>query len=437
MTGHEDFKTPGELLQEARRKRGLDLGTIAARTKIPARMLEAIEKDEYHKLSDPLYARSFLQTYARDLGLDPQFVLDQYARLVQQGRGETTQEEVWQEEVEIKRVSAARSGWLWLGIALLVLIVGFLLSRVIGGGSGPGDGANHSNQTVAQMHRQEPAGDGAQTQGQSQPRTQAPAQSRPRSQAEPSPPATVPQEPAREQPPAEASAHGEADFLNPGGQDTLRAAEPVSPAATAMLDQRRQQQATSHQRLPESRSPQRLPEASPREQTQTRPEQTQPEQTQPEQAQPAAPSHAAQQTPPAGTDRTLPPAPAAEPTLEFASGQWPVVLRVLANAQVEITVQQWGQRSAQPIELPAAYAEPVPATGIVMGRPYAAREGQVVYWGAKTGDYFMLRVNRADGVRIQLNGRDRRITADQVGQWIRLGQAGPGRGGSATGERSG
>ncbi len=60
----------GAKLREARLQRGLDLAEVAAATKIQARFLAAIEGEEWDLLPGEFYARSFIRTYAGQLGLD-------------------------------------------------------------------------------------------------------------------------------------------------------------------------------------------------------------------------------------------------------------------------------------------------------------------------------------------------------------------------------
>lgn len=79
-TPERPASTPGGVIAGARRKQGLSLADLAERTKIPTAMLGAIEADEYHRLSGPLYARSFLTTCARELGLPVDEILDLYAK---------------------------------------------------------------------------------------------------------------------------------------------------------------------------------------------------------------------------------------------------------------------------------------------------------------------------------------------------------------------
>jgi cytoskeletal protein RodZ len=62
----------GETLKRARLNQGLDLGTLATRTKISSKYLEAIESDDRKSLPSGFFYRSFVEQYARALSLDTQ-----------------------------------------------------------------------------------------------------------------------------------------------------------------------------------------------------------------------------------------------------------------------------------------------------------------------------------------------------------------------------
>ena len=62
--------TVGEKLRSAREAQGLDLSEIAARTRIPQRHLDAIEKGNYAGLPSITYALGFAKAYARAVGAD-------------------------------------------------------------------------------------------------------------------------------------------------------------------------------------------------------------------------------------------------------------------------------------------------------------------------------------------------------------------------------
>jgi cytoskeleton protein RodZ len=60
----------GQTLQRARLEQELDLATVAARTKINAKYLKAIEADDRGSLPSSFFYKSFVHQYARTLSLD-------------------------------------------------------------------------------------------------------------------------------------------------------------------------------------------------------------------------------------------------------------------------------------------------------------------------------------------------------------------------------
>jgi hypothetical protein len=73
-------KPVGQVLQDARTRRGLDLTEAERVTKIRVKFLRAMEENRWEALPAPVYARSFLSTYARFLGLDDQPLVEEYER---------------------------------------------------------------------------------------------------------------------------------------------------------------------------------------------------------------------------------------------------------------------------------------------------------------------------------------------------------------------
>ncbi len=65
----------GELLREARLQRALTLAEVERDTRINRDYLEALESERYELLPAPVYARGFLRSYARHLGLDEEQAL--------------------------------------------------------------------------------------------------------------------------------------------------------------------------------------------------------------------------------------------------------------------------------------------------------------------------------------------------------------------------
>lgn len=281
MSGTPDLKTPGEVIAGARRQRGLSIEDLADRTKIPPAMLGAIEADEYHRLSDPLYARSFLRTCARELGLAVDEVLDLYARHLGETPRQAGESPAVAEAVRIRRV-----GFPWARLLVGLVAAAALVAMVV-------------------------------------------ALTRPGADV------TVPSPAAPVGFSGEAAVTESAD--RPGG-------EPPAQASTA-------------------------PGAE------------------------VVPAAAA-----VGV-------PAGVPGLAFGDGlTWPVVVRMLVPGPIAARARRDADERYEEVNWPVSSpADPVPATGVVAGRAYAAGEDLVVYWGAV--ESLSLVLGATDGVELTVNGQ--------------------------------
>jgi len=70
----------GTTLREARMRARISIDEVETRTKIRAKYLRAIENEEWDLLPGPVYAKSFLRTYAEFLGLDSRMLVDEFRR---------------------------------------------------------------------------------------------------------------------------------------------------------------------------------------------------------------------------------------------------------------------------------------------------------------------------------------------------------------------
>src|SRR5919198_4204608 len=68
----------GNSLRDARIRQGFELEDVARATRIPARILAALEAERFERIPGDFYARSYLRTYADFLGLDSQRFVDEY-----------------------------------------------------------------------------------------------------------------------------------------------------------------------------------------------------------------------------------------------------------------------------------------------------------------------------------------------------------------------
>jgi cytoskeleton protein RodZ len=70
----------GQTLREAREQLGLTLEEVERSTRIRKVRLEALERGDFESLPSRVQVQGFLRNYADFLGLDPDGILDQYAR---------------------------------------------------------------------------------------------------------------------------------------------------------------------------------------------------------------------------------------------------------------------------------------------------------------------------------------------------------------------
>ncbi len=82
----------GEFLQKERESRGVTLQDISLETKIRLDYLEAIEKGEFDKLPGEFYARTYLRTYAKTIGLSEALVVEKYEEIVSKSEAQGEKE---------------------------------------------------------------------------------------------------------------------------------------------------------------------------------------------------------------------------------------------------------------------------------------------------------------------------------------------------------
>jgi cytoskeleton protein RodZ len=120
------------MLQRARQARGLTLEEVERDIRISRRYLAALENENFGLLPAPVYARGFLRTYARYLGLEP-------ANLLPLFPVGYVEEPVLQPWPKVTRPRTWPGSGLLTGavVGVLILIVALLYSL---GGQGEGNG---------------------------------------------------------------------------------------------------------------------------------------------------------------------------------------------------------------------------------------------------------------------------------------------------------
>jgi transcriptional regulator with XRE-family HTH domain len=120
----------GAQLRAEREAQALTLEQVSAETRIPMRHLQTIESGDFASLPGRSYATGFARTYAKLLGLAPEFVVDQVrAEMAAQPQDEDDGERF--EPGDPARIPSAGLSWLALAAVLLLLLGGFFFMRTL------------------------------------------------------------------------------------------------------------------------------------------------------------------------------------------------------------------------------------------------------------------------------------------------------------------
>lgn len=113
----------GRYLKRERELRQISLEEISQTTRIPLKMLRNIETDRFERLPGEVFAKGFLRSYARALGMDSDEVLARYG----QGRRATVLT-----PAPIMAITPPEKGRRFgIAIALVVLLILFTLALSI------------------------------------------------------------------------------------------------------------------------------------------------------------------------------------------------------------------------------------------------------------------------------------------------------------------
>jgi len=114
----------GQKLKEARVNKGLTLQAVEDEIKIRRKYLQAMEEEQFHILPGPVYAKAFLRTYTRFLGLDAEEILDAYNRYF----AETSPVEPSEKNPEAEnRAGVSGKPHHWFYLAAAAFLVGLVL----------------------------------------------------------------------------------------------------------------------------------------------------------------------------------------------------------------------------------------------------------------------------------------------------------------------
>ena len=120
----------GEFFKQVREAKGLTIDDVASKTRIRNDFVQALEEGNFAKLPDQVFARGFVRSYARSLGLDEDDAIQRFTQSsgpYYDKQGERERLKVRQAEEDRKRKANRKAVAIAIGIAILTLI--FLLSR--------------------------------------------------------------------------------------------------------------------------------------------------------------------------------------------------------------------------------------------------------------------------------------------------------------------
>lgn len=122
----------GNILREARIRKGLSIKDVSDATKIRSKYLEGLEQDDYEVLPGPTYAKAFLRSYAAFLKLDADALVEEYRHSHELRREEsralresTAQQPRSRTLAERKKRKTRRSqrGYALLGVVAVAVVV--------------------------------------------------------------------------------------------------------------------------------------------------------------------------------------------------------------------------------------------------------------------------------------------------------------------------
>lgn len=124
------MESVGEFFRQVRETKGLTVDEVASKTRIRADFVKALEEGNFAKLPDQVFARGFVRSYARSLGLDEEDAIHRFAQSAgafYEKQGE--RERLRQRQVEEERRRKANRKAVGIAIAVAIVTLVFLLSR--------------------------------------------------------------------------------------------------------------------------------------------------------------------------------------------------------------------------------------------------------------------------------------------------------------------
>lgn len=117
--------TLGTLLSQARKQKGLSVGEVAERLKLPARQIEAMESGSYKGLPEAVFIKGFLSSYARLLEVDEKELKQYFQQIFPAASHLSTSDsnKVVSADLDFKGKPQRRHFPRWLIVVLVVILI--------------------------------------------------------------------------------------------------------------------------------------------------------------------------------------------------------------------------------------------------------------------------------------------------------------------------
>ncbi|MCC5947293.1 MAG: DUF4115 domain-containing protein [Nitriliruptoraceae bacterium] len=145
----------GDTLRDARESQGRSLEDAAAALRARVTQLEALEQERFTVFGGDVYAKGFLRSYAVELGLDPQPIMDTYRREVSHDEAAVP---LSANVSSTPRQRSAPPAWIAWVLASVVVVAGIVLLGVFSDGRSPDQASPDEpiSPPVAPAERDEP-----------------------------------------------------------------------------------------------------------------------------------------------------------------------------------------------------------------------------------------------------------------------------------------
>ncbi len=100
------MESVGEFFKQVRETKGLTIDEVSSKTRIRTDYLRAVEEGNFAMLPDQVFAKGFVRTYARSLGLDEDDAMHRF----NQSAGAFYEKQEEQERLRLRRAAILPNG---------------------------------------------------------------------------------------------------------------------------------------------------------------------------------------------------------------------------------------------------------------------------------------------------------------------------------------